>query len=45
MSPRSLTQQEKDQQFNKIIAKGKEVLARYGLQKTSVEDMEVMRVL
>jgi len=39
MSPRSLTQQEKDRQYTKIFEKGKEVLVRYGLQKTSVDDI------
>lgn len=39
MSPKSLTEQEKNIQAEKLFAKGRELLASYGVRKTSVEDI------
>lgn len=39
MSPRSLTEQEKNIHAEKLLAKGRELLAAYGVRKTSVEDI------
>jgi AcrR family transcriptional regulator len=39
MSPKSLTFQDKKQQKEKLLAKGRELLLTYGIRKTSVEDI------
>lgn len=39
MSPKSLTDQEKELQKNRLLEKGKDVLFSYGVKKTSIEDI------